>query len=93
MPKYLYIFLHTYVFVFVCVAPWGTGASSTGHGLHALGFVLSRIGIEMLNSQCLRFKKKMTMTDVAWRYLSLFTQSRGIADPNCDPCVRFPGLT
>mmetsp|Transcript_23654 Transcript_23654/g.56103 ORF Transcript_23654/g.56103 Transcript_23654/m.56103 type:complete len:458 (-) Transcript_23654:110-1483(-) len=34
-------------------------------------FVLSRIGIEMLNSQ----------------YLSLFTQSRGIADPNCDPCA------
>eukprot|EP00913_Durusdinium_trenchii_P014245 g13365.t1 len=34
-------------------------------------FVLSRIGIEMLNSQ----------------YLSLFQQSTGIADPHCDPCA------
>eukprot|EP00439_Symbiodinium_sp_Y106_P036396 s716_g4.t1 len=34
-------------------------------------FVLSRIGIEMLNSQ----------------YLALFTKNKGIADPNCDPCA------
>jgi len=35
------------------------------------GFVLSRIGIEMLNSQ----------------YLSMFSQNTGIADPHCDPCA------
>eukprot|EP00438_Fugacium_kawagutii_P032507 Skav233907 [mRNA] locus=scaffold435:390654:407696:+ [translate_table: standard] len=34
-------------------------------------FVLSRIGIEMLNSQ----------------YLSMFSQNSGIADPHCDPCA------
>lgn len=73
------------------------------------GFVLSRIGIEMLNSQCpkgwtlpiaVEKNKAWKLFSGAWkiqtkrikkdengRYLSMFSQNTGIADPHCDPCA------